>query len=104
VLLNSLSVSGLFSVKGADCGLLKMQTKTVETLLILNAIERALLLDGRMHLHFFWQDILMSLCVNFTRCTYMRDEGRRKHRIDTFATINEAYNSLYILLRPAASF
>jgi hypothetical protein len=53
VLLNSLSVSGLFSVKGADCGLLKMQTKTVETLLILNAIERALLLDGRMHLHFF---------------------------------------------------
>jgi len=64
VLLNSLSVSGLFSVKGADCGLLKMQTKTVETLLILNAIERALLLDGRMHLHFFWQDILMCLCVN----------------------------------------
>ena len=53
MLLNSLSVSGLFSVKGADCGMLNMQTKTVETLLILNAIERALLLDGRMHLHFF---------------------------------------------------
>lgn len=62
MLLNSLSVSGLFSVKGADCGMLNMQTKMVETLLILNAIERALLLDGRMHLHFFlagYIDVLM---------------------------------------------
>ena len=41
-----------------------MQTKTMETLFILNAIERALLLDGRMHLQFFWRDILMCLCVN----------------------------------------
>jgi hypothetical protein len=53
VLLNSLSVSDLFSDKRADCGLLKMQTKMVDTLfLFLNAIKRAILLDGRMHLHF----------------------------------------------------
>jgi hypothetical protein len=34
----------------------------------------------------------------------MRDEGRRKHRIDTFATTNEAYSSLLHLTPSSCQF
>ena len=82
VLSNSLTrFNPFFLVHGAYCGMLKAQNKQgVNGCFFLDVIERAMLLDERMHLmrlHFLGRIFGRDICVNYNEL-YIRDGWETK--------------------------